>query len=94
MARIPTADRGQVLGKTVDYFFRKAGKDLYDVAFLMSRHAEPEDVRAIARETGLEADLLPLLQRLPEAPLLLFARGMAEEEGDDATLAWLRDLGR
>lgn len=93
MARIPTSDRGQVLGKTEGYFLRKAGKDVYDIAFLLSRHATVESVRAILRETGLEADLLPLLRNLPEAPLLLFARSMADEERDEATLARLREWG-
>lgn len=93
MARIPTADRGQVLAKTPDYFYRKAGKDLYDVAFLFAHHASEDAVRALAKETGLLDDLAPLLDRRPESPLLFFARHMAEEERDARTGDRLRAWG-
>ena len=32
--RIPTADRSQVRQTTVGHYYRKAGKDLYDIAVL------------------------------------------------------------
>jgi hypothetical protein len=93
MARIPTMDRGQVMGKTVDYFYRKAGKDLYDIAFLLAHHADQTNVRHLAEETGLHNDLAPLLMIPPQAPLLFFARAMANQERDEPTLAILRQWG-
>lgn len=86
MARIPTMDRGQVLGKTEGYFYRKAGKDLYDIAYLLAHHTPETKVRDIAEEFGLFDDLSPLLGRAPEGPLLFFARNMADEERDAKTL--------
>lgn len=93
MARIPTMDRGQVLAKTVDYFYRKAGKDLYDIAYLLAHHTSETRVREIAEEFGLHDDLAPLLAKAPEAPLLFFARNMADEERDGRTLDRLNTWG-
>lgn len=94
MARIPTMDRGQVLAKTENYFYRKAGKDLYDIAYLLAHHTTETKVRDIAEECGLHRDLSPLLMGEPEPALLLFARNMAEDERDDRTLAALQRWGR
>lgn len=93
MARIPTMDRGQVLGKTEGYFYRKAGKDLYDIAYLLAHHTSDAKVRDIAEEFGLLADLSPLLDRAPDGALLFFARNMADEERDTGTIDRLAAWG-
>ncbi|MHB8586217.1 MAG: hypothetical protein ACYDDF_10350 [Thermoplasmatota archaeon] len=68
MAQIPAHDRGNILGKTYQYYERKASKDLYDMAFLAAHHRVVPEARTMAAETGLAADLLPLLERRPPIP--------------------------
>lgn len=92
MARIPPADRPQIRAKDVTYYARKAGKDLYDVAFLATLDALT-DALAIARANGLELDLAPLTATVPD-PLRAFALDMAAGEKDHATTRWIEALGR
>jgi hypothetical protein len=94
MASIPTMDRGQVMGKTVNYFYRKAGKDLYDIAYLLAHHTTETKVSDIAEEFGLLADLSPRLTREPDPALFFFARNMADDESDELTLAYLQRWNR
>lgn len=89
--RIPPAERPHVREMTVGYYYRKAGKDLYDAGFLAAHADAMEGALAIARETGLEEDLSPLLRDAP-APLRAFALAMARQERDEATAAWIAAL--
>lgn len=91
--RIPTADRPQVRQMTVSHYYRKAGKDLYDAAFLATRHAALDEALAIARGTGLHDDIKPLVESVHE-PLRQFALDMTRAEADDATAAWISKLAR
>lgn len=89
--RIPTADRPQVRQMTVTHYYRKAGKDLYDVAFLAAHHDALDEAMRIAREAGLHADLAPLVDSVSE-PLRSFALDMARQENDTTCAAWLDGL--
>jgi len=91
MARIPPGDRPQVRAKDVSYYARKAGKDLYDVAFLAAHHNALDAALAIASEEGLDGDLTPILAASAE-PLRIFGQEMATAEGDEPTRAWISAL--
>lgn len=93
MARIPPTDRPPLRSKTVGHYYRKAGKDLYDIAYLAVHHGALEESLGIAWECGLREDLEPLTRWVQE-PLRAFAMDMAETEGDETTAAWLRGLAR
>lgn len=91
MAAIPPGDRAPIRAKTSAHFFRKAGKDLYDLAFLAAHQNALDGALAIAKRTGLHDDVAPLTQRV-QAPLLEFALDMTRREADTVTEAWLRNL--
>lgn len=89
MARLPPTDMATVREYTEAYYLRKAGKDLYDIAFLDAHHHALAPALAIRDQFGMQDWISP--NGIEVEPLLLdFARGLARE--DDETLAWLEAL--
>ena len=79
MARIPPEQRPEVRERTEGYYLRKAGKDLYDIAFLCSHGCRMSDALALAEPFGLAAALTASWERRPR-PLVRFAFDLAEDE--------------
>lgn len=89
MATIPPTQRPEIRAKTEAYYFRKAGKDLFDIAWLATRHTSTAEALAIASEFEMAADLQRPLRAIPP-PLRTFALGLAQQ--DEAAIAsWLSD---
>jgi hypothetical protein len=86
MARIPPQERPEVRSKTEGYYLRKAGKDLYDIAFLCANVTSLEQAMELAERYDLVETLRAPLERLPLA-LRTFAQDLAEE--DEPSLQWL-----
>ncbi|MBI4392654.1 MAG: hypothetical protein HY556_02500 [Euryarchaeota archaeon] len=89
MSGLHPSERGIVRAKAESYYYRKAGKDLYDIAFLCSAACKLSDSLEISAEFGLrEALRAPLENVAPQ--LMNFALDLAG--GDRATETLLRDL--
>lgn len=89
MATIPTFDRPGVRSKTEGHFRVKAGKDLYDLAYLGSGPTNLGSVDSIASRFGLSARLMQPLRAVPW-PLRDLAIDLAYEAPE--AQAWIRRL--
>lgn len=87
MARIPPVDRPAIREKAESYWYRKAGKDLYDIAFLATHACELEGAFQLLPGEGLRHRLREPWAH-PPVPLVRMALDLAE--GDGPTSDFLR----
>lgn len=90
MASLAPTDRAGVREKDVSYYYRKAGKDLYDLAFLCAGPTSLDEVLALAAAQGLGAELRQAVEA-PPFPLVAFARDAASSQPE--AQAWLDRFG-
>lgn len=76
LAALDQEDARLVRGKTTAYWERKAGKDIFDLAYLVSHHTPPARVRALLEGSAFGEEVRLGLRSIPE-PLARFAVDMA-----------------
>ena len=92
MATLSPADRMGVQEWTESYYYRKAGKDLYDIACLSVLAAPLERALDLAGRWGIAEPLHGALRHSP-FPLVELARDFARVRGQRNVDAWLKALG-
>lgn len=75
LAALDRSDAAVVRSHTTDNWERKAGKDLYDICYLVE-HAGGIAARALITDADIDQEILRSLRLIPQ-PLLAFAQGMA-----------------
>lgn len=91
MALIPASEKPQVRSKQEAYYRRKAGKDLFDVAYLATHEDAWDEAWSLLQEHGLDA---PLRRRFAAVPpgLESFAVALAGE--DRLVRGWIETRSR
>jgi hypothetical protein len=84
MAKLPPGEQTQVRALTVDHYFRKAAKDLFDIAFLV-RVTTLQEALMLA-DAPFAEKLRAAIEQVPR-PIQGFAADLAEQ--DPASTRWL-----
>lgn len=89
MARLPPTDRAGVREYTEGYYLRKAGKDLYDIAFLAAHHHAFDAAMDLVAEHDMQDWIWPVGPKAA-AQVLNFARDLCRD--DPGTMKWLGEV--
>lgn len=80
LARMDPSDKSATFAKTAMHWERKAGKDLYDAAWLVATGGDPAEALKIAQSWGIDGALIEALTDVPQA-LVEYAYDLVRDFG-------------